>query len=97
VKSRSSDQSTNIAGTESTCPQPALSAITAGLKSTAAATSARTGHRSLSEAGARRAAKVPAIQARPRSARIAGSFRSRYPGAAEIFPVSQRTYRYPGG
>ena len=61
----------------STWPQTALSAITAGLKSTAAATSARTGHRSVSAAGAMRAASVPATQASARSARIAGSLRSR--------------------
>ena len=77
VKSRRSDHSVNTAGTASTCPHTALSAITAGLKSTAAATSARTGSRRTSEAGAMRTASVPAIQASPRSARIAGSLRSR--------------------
>ena len=57
-------QSTNTAGTASTWPQTALSAITAGLKSTAPRRrAAGPGSARRSEAGARRGANVPAIQA----------------------------------
>jgi hypothetical protein len=91
VNSRKSDHSTKTAGTTSTCPQTALTMIIAGLKRTAAATSGRTGHWSLTDGGAIRVAKVPAIQARAMIAENSRYLRSTYPGGVEALPSSHRT------
>ena len=77
MKSTKSAASTNSAGTESTWPHTALSAMSTGLKSTAAITRALTGRRSRIGAGASLAANARAIHATPRSATIAGSLSRR--------------------
>ena len=75
-KSRS-DATTKNAGIASTCPHTTLSAITAGLNSTAAMTRARTGVRCRSSSGASRCASTPQVHASARSPTIVGSLTRR--------------------
>jgi hypothetical protein len=74
VPSRSIDATTRSATTESACPHTAETKMIAGFSRIAAAAAPRTGYRRTTAAGARRYAAVIVSHARPRSAKMPGSF-----------------------